>query len=1715
MYEQSFSYLATCIADYLSQDTHSAGDRFHVQFERQEDVESLFNALVAKPGEAFSYNGYETRVLNPSGIGLVVAASHNANENFLTSLRNRTAEQLGAFDNKMLLILHHTDLDSIIGGAESLAKETRPLHAASLRQRLADDLETSGLQRHEKLALSGMLKQMRESEYEDVSSVFSYMPFMSILMKGSTSLSDWNQLGLFPDPELAAYHTKSEISKRIQDNSSWFDTVETANRYSANAADDLERYFSSAGVSALTSESWAETSYGKVAKWITEKSSKALPEYSGIEASLLDTDHEIWERGDGETSAARRRRHIIVFNPTREDSFECRLSFDSAVKQSAVRTTKQSPLSVAAKGKQIAISVEACANASIVDQFIYEDHDTSGKYVFNIAILPIAPDFLHAHKATYKVNGSARSRRLLLYCDGLMVFNDSQPEERRVDLEQGCPVDLADEEKTVLTAGDVDEDQLLFDLVYKGCKIPCEVYRDSVRPSRITGVRIWKWKRESNQSFEYAGENKLILGNEEYFTNRSRTRDFLDLERDLINEFPNDCFWTQDKSGLKPKHLNVGEALRKAFCQLTYHYRKHSLLPSLANITPELSELMQQYLAAYIKELSSIEPGLHLSEEKHNLLRIGTIDHSDGERQVYFTPLHPLNIAYQLEFLSRAGRKQISEEILKCLSPSLLLPYINDPNDSSVKLQPVPETELPEWVVYKPCNTLCRGWHNEYVQKLIAEKIDEYIRHFPYLFTGSSKAPVRISLMHMGDCTDALKGIVRHFQRAIEKHNGNARLINPVRLCIYGNHGHCNKFEEFARYSDPQSILRDFEIDLAANKNRDANDVLKVLREKLHFYLKSTNEAPEYAHITFFRFDQNAIEWTYQKMETVKTGASLGGIVNAVPSVFRGQEYLTGFGSKALPERHSDLLALAQSLNALARVSSTHDPYSCDEATFAALREGQKVQLDSVYDASNWVTLIDPKVDLNFFKMHETATDLIVIHYSDQYNNSSGYDAITVTRKSSQYRAILREFLERRDLTPELEDEFRLINMFNAINGDWLLQLIAGRAHFPREKISILSAVKTMLAFLAHPDIVWIPLSLEEVLRVSGGIGLKQSEGLFSAKNLGEKGSYCDDLLMAGVESQDGETVVHLFPVEVKIGINSTSVLDKAKKQGLHTASTLKTFLDPANTDFTSAFYRNFFAKLILTGAEKMDMYGILPEMDWDTVTVASRSDLLNDNYQISWHLENMIGSCAVLSFQKDCFIRAASRDGKALVINLPESDGHFNLLKDVPQLATDYKESTIDDALLLCNADTGATPVPPEPISQNNAPPVPADGGSNTGSDSPDQPDVESEPANSPGPEGMQILFGHDMNHKQPVVWLPNDTDKVMHTNTGIIGTMGTGKTQFTKSMVTQLVRESKNNVNGTQLGFLIFDYKGDYIKDDFMKATGARRFDLHCLPYNPLSLTVTDHPQPMLPLHTANAIKESMATAFHLGTVQKQRLRDCIMEAYQLAGIDKGNTDTWNNPAPTLADVCEIYLSSEDVKSDSLYAAFDNLHQFEIFEPNPSKTKSLFDLLNGVIVINLSGYDQDIQNLVVAITLDQFYSQMQKAGHSTIHGNLREITRMILVDEADNFLSQNFASLRKILKEGREFGVGTILSTQFLNHFSTGDNEYSNYILSWIVHRVSEINAKDVGALFGVQDKGAVAQLVTAIKGLNKHLSVANVGNGSPVFIRDRAFWEIIADE
>lgn len=398
-------------------------------------------------------------------------------------------------------------------------------------------------------------------------------------------------------------------------------------------------------------------------------------------------------------------------------------------------------------------------------------------------------------------------------------------------------------------------------------------------------------------------------------------------------------------------------------------------------------------------------------------------------------------------------------------------------------------------------------------------------------------------------------------------------------------------------------------------------------------------------------------------------------------------------------------------------------------------------------------------------------------------------------------------------------------------------------------------------------------------------------------------------------------------------------------------------------------------------------------------------------------------------------------------------------------------------------------------------------------------EPEPTPEPEPCAEPQTMRILFGTELSTGESVYWEPNNTEQVLHTNTGIIGTMGTGKTQFTKSLIAQLYRGQSRNFDGRPLGMLIFDYKGDYNENaaDFVSAVQAHVIKPYRIPYNPFALNRTKSFRPLLPLHTANQFKDTLSKIYpSLGPKQQQTLLDAILAAYAQQGIAPENPLTWNRPAPTFAQVyAQFEKATEGKTPDSLFAAMSKLHQFCIFEPDPMRTSSLSDLLDGVVVVDLSGYSQDIQNLIVAITLDQFYAQMYAHGSSATNGTLRQLRQFILVDEADNFMGEDFESLRRIMKEGREFGVGMILSTQSLRHFVGGDDDYSRYILTWVVHNVNDLHQREVERMMRMEARSqGVSEICDTVRTLRKHESVVRFADQDPLVIKDKAFWQLMSE-
>lgn len=1710
MSNQFYSYLSEKIINFFMQNPLVPGSKFNIQFEKEDQVRDLYEKLqdntlyreyeYKDPSGEVKYKSYE---LQFNKVSLIVSSTmDNVQPDFLTRLRNMVGMEEG-YEQKAILFIHNTTLDSIMGGTESFAKEGMPFHIESIQKDIKKKLVTESFSEVDKTIVEMDLERKKNTLFADNNSIFEYEDILDIISKGYISKEQYKDFGLFYDKKLEELEGR-ELKKRIKENALQFTRVDEIHNY-GNPETQLEKYFGENGAKTLRSKEWMEEEYKLVKKYVDETKDSRPLEY-------LSSSQE-WDKEEGTSKSKQRVRNIIVFNEENKEEIDLEFTFDDYLKNEFIQKI-EGEATAKASGYKLKVTVKDVEGKSNFYKVIYKVDNI--KFEFKIVMFRCSPKYLESIKSRYSLVIKKKDSYISINTnDSEVVFNEFIEKSTTYEIDSNNDViDTCEDERLIVKISENfeyqnDSDLARFDLKIGNEIVPLGMVGTSEKVAPIDGFKVWKLKREKNSDFKLTGDNKLAHGTKEYFT-RDEFRKNLNIEKQII-DMDGLCF-VETREGLEPVDLDLDPRVIQSYKNILEYYRLSKKLPSLAYINDDIEGLYKNFIKIYIETLNSIEEGTYLSKSQKNLFRIGTIKRNIEDGELIFTSLHPLNIAYQLQLNNDVDCEEIEDEVLKKFTSTYLLPYIMDEDD---KLYiPMEQQHSLEWKYYVDENLPRYKSSRDFVSKLVTEKIEEFIGHFKYMFEMATNAPIRINLINTGDSKEILQGIFKYYTKKLK--NKSTEEILPIDLFIYSDKNITNAFEEVAFNEDIESLKSMYKLDLSVGDMAE-EDVLNLYREKVHFYSKNIDEGVEYAHITFLEMSDD-VRTVTSNMDDIPSGVILNGNISGVPSVFLGDSYRTGFGTKYTNTK-TNLMNIAIKLNAL-NAASSGEPFNSNQCKAISIPNKNKTTLDDIYDASHWISFIDPKVDLNFFKNDPDAKDLLIIHYSDQYTTVGGYDAITVTRKSGPYQRVIEEFLEKNEIEDANEYSPSVINMFNAVNGDWLLRLLSSKSHFPKEKISILSAIKLGLAQFKNDNIIWVPISLEEILRVSGGAGLKQSEGFLSAKNLGfEGGVSSDDILFVGIENTDNNVFVHYYPVEVKIGINDPSYIQKGIEQAKATKSIFDKILLPGedrNLTSEQKIYRNFLMQLVITSAEKLSLYNICNEENWSEVIDSDlRRKLLNEEYEISNSIENSLGKASVISFKKGMGYTHIGIEDEVMVIEMSESDGIQFITKSVAEIGEyvekiDFGGTKVDGSSgeeVAGTTDDSADPAPQ--IIPNPVPPIIS---------IPPKPEVhqvyEPDVIESTEERNMEILFGVNQKNNKEVVWYPNDTDKVFHTNTGIIGTMGTGKTQFTKSMITQLYREGKYNVEGKDVGILIFDYKGDYNKSktDFIEATNANVYELCHLPFNPLSVIKAVNSKPMLPLHTANSLKVTLAKAFGLGIKQETLLRDLIMEAYDSRGIIKNQPDTWEKPAPTLKDVYDIYVSREDLKEDSLYAAFSNLIDFEIFEPDPLNTKSLFELIDGVTVIDLSGYDPDIQNLVVAITLDLFYSQMQAYGHSKVDGSKRQLNKMILVDEADNFLSKDFETLKKILKEGREFGVGTILSTQLLSHFSTGENKYSDYVLTWIVHNVAEINPKDAKYIFNAQAKSDQETICNKIKSLSKHYSLVKMGDSDrPIFMKDKAFWEL----
>ena len=1744
MSESFYNYLVKeLILGFFKNNPFKKGSRYFLIIENEAHRDGLIRAL-EENSEKITLSGiytgdetnviedtYDTIVLRPSPEAprLIVGYDKTATEDYLTTIRNSVGVKGGKYEDYGALFILSDNTSSILSSLNTTVMDLQsiggPLSSRYIIKNIEEKAKDVIIKDVEMTYLSNHLSKISDYISDGTCNLFDFKHALMVL-SDETIRGHFNDLDYFPDKTIydsAFKPSETEMTHRVNKNHELYRKVNDI----MNQDDDVDKFnallkFLDEKLSKkiLNTGTWKQIDFQEYLNSLERKAVTAELELIDIElpsegllSSLVYT-----------TKGNRKKRtnnSIIVCDQSESTEQNVKITFNKDIKKINSDYCHVS-------GENVFITVKNDLIKQTVG--VNDNH-----HDFFIMKLPCGKEFFKDIQNCFSINKKGEIVVVVPEEADILTFGNgdtpiSIPLDGIVEWSSDCKL-------TVPVIAEDENDEIKFSIKFeeKEAKIVLKLHTATSIPpigpeSFPPEERIYHGTPTDNGPFGKISDGESERGVFGYWRKYLEwEKAFIDNDCPFINYTPNDI--TGD---YQPEYANLKLPLsvKESLMRIYDYYKVNNTVPSLCPLNDEVKPLYIAYWDAINTAIESIPCNRGLSAEEYNLTKLGIVAEWD---RIYLSPFHPINVAFRLEYDSQYDTVEDSYFARKLLSPFYLIPYLyfND-----CQMRPYNDSQLSEiknWLSYEGINSKPQERTNDITTKMVWTKMEAFIRHFNYLFQ-DKECPITISTIGIPDDTNVIKGIIEFIKRQYA--NG----VQRIELHEYvDNLMEETFFEKLNRLDSVDSITRELQsikVNIESKGEYTNQEIIHQLFTRVSFYkhsMEACNDEIGYCHIAFYQMDTGT-SFIKPNTDDSRTELAFNGLISIPSTINKEDVYVIGFGTNGITSREGFIYPMAIAMNNLYANEENEGSSVFHDHTCVAKRYkfSKSKLLNSIYDNANWVTFINPEVDINFFYKQ----NLYVVHYTDQYTINAKYDSITVTKHVDQYENMLRKSYEKYALSEERFINFNdtMMDYFNCLNGSWMLDIVNKTEAQIREKMSIVAASIAMLHFMKrNAGIFWIPVSLEEILRVTGSIGLPQ-DYIFTKKNLGAKGAMSDDLLMIGLDPKDASDLqLYLYPVEVKFSKNN-AFAEKGGKQVAQTFSQLKEHL-LGQSNFTKNIYRTFFASQFLTNAEKLNANELLSDEDYAAIE-SHRHALLNLNYTIQEQVPfKEMGCAAVVSF----FSTAAHELSTFVVDRVPVCGIHFSE-KECFQFVAEPENNHMDfletgtilideEAKALINdpssiginesdtAEIELTAIEEDVQEQtpNDSIPEPseaveADAGTVISTDNQTKEDITSKDVfEHNGAQSIKILVGHTKSTNREVVFEPNNTKMVSHPNMGVIGTMGTGKTQFARSVIAQFSKESAHNVGDKPVGMLVFDYKGDYKDQEFLNAVGGTCYKFN-YPFNPLKLVVNDQVEGMnLPAITADRIADSFAKAYGLGLKQQSNIKQVIIETYADAGITR-DPSTWGNTVPTMEQVIEKYFETYDA-NDKAFALFDKLRDYTIFTTDNSNCVSLFEWLDSVRVIDLTLYPDDTKKVIVSLILDLFYAEMRQLGGSKQENGFRELRAMIMVDEAHQFLKKDFNSFRSIISEGRMFGVGMILSTQNVSDFKTSKEDYSQFILSWVIHHVNSISKSEVASIFGASDQNG-DKYMDFINKAKLFESVCKIGS-KVEGIRDVPFFELVQED
>ena len=656
MSNQFYKYLSEKVVKFFQTNMPMAGDKFFVQFETNEQVYNLYSELEKNIiAREFVYidnlrkQKYTSYQLGFGLTELIIAASTEGgtHPDFLATLRNLVGVAEG-YENKAILFIHCSSLDSILGGAGSLSKEGMPLNVSAIEKDIKRKIDETGYSETDKEILSLYLVNKSKEIDGATASIFEYEDIICSLNDSQITTDEYRKFELFPDETLSVLSGK-KLHERLEENHANYVRVSEIHSYGGDEA-RLEKYYGESGAKALMKPDWENISYTEIEKFLSSRKNTSTIEYIPILSNLV-----VWDKEEGSSKTKRRTRNIIVF-VTSEEKTEIALAFTEYTRKNGIDIPKiyQPVLKCEAVGKKLLVELSGIEDKAAFYHFKYDGGGI--KFDFKIAVLRCSSSLLGNIKTQYSIEmkkGAVNAIRINTDEDEV-VFNEFASDKSTIKIvEENQVISVKNNERVTIIAGDDYpyselNDDVIFSVSTENFVIPLIKAFAIEKPVVIEGMKLWYLKRIKKANFEIMGENSLVFGTKRYFA-RDEFKKTLELERRYIRKDSPFVIENGDNiEQLEIVDIKLPETVSSAFHDIVSYFNRHNIIPSLAYVNDDILELYSEYLNAIVSVIESVSEGGYLSEEERNIFYLGMIKRQYGDYEILLTPLHPINIAYQL-----------------------------------------------------------------------------------------------------------------------------------------------------------------------------------------------------------------------------------------------------------------------------------------------------------------------------------------------------------------------------------------------------------------------------------------------------------------------------------------------------------------------------------------------------------------------------------------------------------------------------------------------------------------------------------------------------------------------------------------------------------------------------------------------------------------------------------------------------------------------------------------------------------------------------------------------------------------------------------------------------------------------------------------------------------------------------------------------------------